>query len=220
VRELRGVSAARADEAGLSRLCDEHAPALMAYVARLIGDRQMAEDVVQETLLRAWNHPDAVSEEAVSPRAWLFTVARNLSMDQFRARRARPREVSADLIDLSALVTDEDIDLALQSMVVVEALNVLTPEHRAVLVETFYLGRSVAQAAAQLGIPEGTVKSRAFYALKALRTALAERVEVRPGWQPRGRGRTLRQSKPAPPCDGGAHGRPRPARRGRPAPDE
>jgi len=73
------------------------------------------------------------------------------------------------------LVTDEDIDLALQSMVVVEALNVLTPEHRAVLVETFYLGRSVAQAAAQLGIPTGTVKSRAFYALKALRTALAER---------------------------------------------
>jgi RNA polymerase sigma-70 factor (ECF subfamily) len=175
VRELRGASAARADEAGLSRLCDEHAPALMAYVARLIGDRQMAEDVVQETLLRAWNHPDAVSEDAGSPRAWLFTVARNLSMDQFRARRARPREVSADLIDLSSLVTDEDIDLALQSMVVVEALNVLTPEHRAVLVETFYLGRSVAQAAAQLGIPEGTVKSRAFYALKALRTALAER---------------------------------------------
>ena len=175
VRELRAVPSARADEADLVALCEQHAPALLAYVSRLIGDRQMAEDVVQETLLRAWTHPEAISGQSGSARAWLFTVARNLTMDQFRARRARPQEVSDYLIDLSGLASDEDLDLALQSMVVAEALTALTPEHRAVLVQTFYLGRSVSQAAAELGIPEGTVKSRAFYALRSLRSALVER---------------------------------------------
>ena len=150
-----------------------HGGSILRYCRFAAASTETGEDIAAETFARYLQRGDEVEHDKVE--AWLFTVARNLSMDQFRARRARPREVSADLIDLSALVTDEDIDLALQSMVVVEALNVLTPEHRAVLVETFYLGRSVAQAAAQLGIPEGTVKSRAFYALKALRTALAER---------------------------------------------
>jgi RNA polymerase sigma-70 factor (ECF subfamily) len=175
VRQLRSASSARTDEADLAALCAEHGPALLAYVTRLLGDRQRAEDVVQETLLRAWTHPDAISGEGGSARAWLFTVARNLTTDQFRMRGARPQEVSDYLIDLSNLATDEDLDLALQSMVVAEALTTLTPAHRAVLVQTFYLGRSVAQAAAELGIPEGTVKSRVFYALRSLRTALVER---------------------------------------------
>jgi len=148
---------------------------LTSYVTRLTGDRQLAEDIVQETLLRAWTHPEAMSGPGASPRGWLFTVARNLTTDQFRARGSRPREVSDHLVDLSRLTSDEDIDLALQSLVVAEALATLTPQHREVLVQTFYLGRSVAQAAAALGIPEGTVKSRAFYALRSLRTALVER---------------------------------------------
>jgi len=175
VREMRTAPVARADEADLVALCEQHAPALLTYVTRLIGDRQLAEDIVQETLLRAWTHPDAVSGQSGSARGWLFTVARNLATDHFRARRARPQEMPDYLIDLSGLASDEDLDLALQSMIVAEALTALTPEHRAVLVQTFYLGRSVAQAAAELGIPEGTVKSRAYYALRSLRTALMER---------------------------------------------
>ena len=134
----------------------------------------MAEDVVQETLLRAWTHPAALNGERGSARGWLFTVTHNLVMDQFRVRRSRPMEVAVELIDVEALSGDQDIDLALQSLVVSEALAALTPEHRAVLVETFYRGRSVAQAALALGIPEGTVKSRAFYALRALRAILIE----------------------------------------------
>jgi len=174
-RELRSAPSARVGEADLVALCERHAPALLTYVTRLLGDRQMAEDIVQETLLRAWTHPHAVSGQDGSERGWLFTVARNLATDQFRARRARPQEMPDYLIDLSGSASDEDLDLALQSMVVAEALTALTREHRAVLVQTFYLGRSVAQAAAELGIPEGTVKSRAYYALRSLRTALVER---------------------------------------------
>lgn len=165
----------RVDEAGLAALCDEHAAGLMAYAVRITGDRQLAEDVVQETLLRAWTHPEALTGDHGSPRAWLLTVAHNIAMDQFRARRARPAEVAADLLDAMVPATDDEIDLAVQAMVVAEGLACLTPEHRAVLVETFYLGRSVAQASADLGIPAGTVKSRTFYALRALKAVLVER---------------------------------------------
>jgi RNA polymerase sigma-70 factor (ECF subfamily) len=173
---LLGGRPAREDEAGLARLCDEHGRALLAYTSRLTGDDFVAEDIVQETLLRAWRHPDALTGERGSPRAWLFTVARNLAMDHFRRRSARPPEVSADLADPGAwAAADDEIELAVQSLVVADALATLTPEHRAALVQTFYLGRSVGQAAAELGIPEGTVKSRTFYALRALKTALAER---------------------------------------------
>lgn len=165
----------RVDESDLVRLCDEHAPALLAYATRLTGDQRVAEDLVQETLLRAWRHPEALTGERGSPRSWLFTVLRNLAMDHFRHRRARPQEVSAELIDLAAWQDDTDIELAVQSLVVAEALAALSPDHRAVLVQTFYLGRSVGQAATELGIPEGTVKSRTFYALRALKAALVER---------------------------------------------
>ena len=130
---------------------------------------------MQETLLRAWTHPEALAGDRGSPRGWLLTVARNIAMDHFRARRARPSEVSDDLIDLTELTTHDDIDLALQALVVAEGLGALTPDHRAVIVETFYAGRSVAQAAVVLGIPEGTVKSRTYYALRALKAALVER---------------------------------------------
>jgi RNA polymerase sigma-70 factor (ECF subfamily) len=142
---------------------------------RLTGDRQLAEDVVQETLLRAWTHPEALTGAQGQPRAWLLTVAHNVAMDQFRARRARPAEVAGDLLDGLIPAGDDEIDRAVQAMVVAEALACLTTEHRAVLVETFYLGRSVSQASAALGIPAGTVKSRTFYALRALKAALVER---------------------------------------------
>lgn len=173
----------RTDEATLAQLCDEHASALLAYSTRLTGDSRLAEDLVQETLLRAWRHPEALTGEHGSARSWLFTVAHNLAMDHFRRRSSRPREVSADaagpdVIDFETISSwgdDSDIELAVQSLVVTEALATLSHEHRSVLAHTFYLGRSVAQTAAELGIPEGTVKSRTFYALRALKAELVSR---------------------------------------------
>jgi RNA polymerase sigma-70 factor, ECF subfamily len=69
----------------------------------------------------------------------------------------------------------DDADRALESWAVAEALAALRPDHRRVLIETYYKGCSVAEAAVTLGIPAGTVKSRTFYALKALKLALEER---------------------------------------------
>ncbi|WP_433332666.1 sigma-70 family RNA polymerase sigma factor [Spirillospora sp. CA-294931] len=162
-----------ADEGVLRALYDEHGGPLLGYVLRLTGgDRSQAEDVVQETLLRAWRHPEALVGRPVRP--WLFTVARNLVVDAHRARRARPPETDIDEHVVSTAGSD-DIDRALESWTVAEALADLSPSHRAVLVETFYRGRSVAEASKALGVPPGTVKSRTFYALRALKLALEER---------------------------------------------
>ena len=79
-------------EVSLRALYDEHASALLSYALRLTnGDRGRAEDIVQETLLRAWRHLDALTPERGSTRAWLVTVARNVAVDAHRARSARPR---------------------------------------------------------------------------------------------------------------------------------
>jgi RNA polymerase sigma-70 factor (ECF subfamily) len=168
---------ARGDAAGeesLRALYDQHAPVLLAYAMRLTeGDRAKAEDIVQETLVRAWRHLDRLDEQDRPVRPWLFTVAQRLAIDAHRARLARPPEVGAAALE-SVPVLDE-IGHTLDRIVVVDALDSLSREHRAVIVETYYRGRSVAEAARVLGVPEGTVKSRCYYALRALKLALAER---------------------------------------------
>ena len=153
-------------------LHDEHAPALWSFVLRLTsGDRSLAEDIVQETLLRAWRAPKVLDGSHGATRAWLFTVARHLAIDGWRSSRAR-REVS--VAEPPEHAGGDDTDRILQGWLVADALGRLSPEHRTVLVACFYEGRSVAEAATRLGIPEGTVKSRTHYALRALRLALDE----------------------------------------------
>ena len=162
------------DDATLRRLWNEHAGPLLAFVLRLTGgDRGRAEDVVQETLLQAWRHPEALDPERGPIRPWLMTVARRLVVDQWRARQARPDEVGDE--GLAALAAGDGVDEALDRWLVADALATLTHEHREALVHTYYAGRTVTEAAVVLGIPPGTVKSRVFYALRALRLALEER---------------------------------------------
>lgn len=161
-------------EAALMRqLHDDHAAALWSFCMRLTGqDGARAEDVVQETLLRAWRNSDALDQSQGSVRAWLFTVARNIVIDEWRTKRSRSELPVAEVPD----VVDEvdRTDGLILSWMVAEALSTLSAEHRAVLLECYYRGDSVAEAARRLGIPEGTVKSRTHYALRALRLALEE----------------------------------------------
>src|SRR3954451_15707186 len=163
-----------AEDSALRALYKQHAAPLLAYAVRLCGgDRGRAEDIVQETLLRAWRHPQALDPERGPLRSWLFTVARNVAVDAHRARRARPSEVGDEALAL--VPAGDEIEHALDTWLIAEAMSSLTPDHRAVLVETYYRGRSVAEAASALGVPPGTVKSRTFYALRALKLALEER---------------------------------------------
>jgi RNA polymerase sigma-70 factor (ECF subfamily) len=157
----------------MQQLHDEHAAALWGYCLRLTSrDHARAEDVMQETLLRAWRHWDRLEESHGSVRSWLYTVARNIVIDEWRTRRAQSEVTVAEVPEVGG---SDDVDRMLQSWVVADALGALSVEHRAVVVECYYRGASVAQAAARLGVPEGTVKSRTHYALRALRLALNER---------------------------------------------
>jgi RNA polymerase sigma-70 factor (ECF subfamily) len=160
-------------EESLRALYDAHARALLGYALRLCeGDRARAEDLVQETLVRAWRHLDELDEEAAPVRPWLFTVAHHLAIDAHRARRARPPEVGTVPTDIPSL---DQIEGTLDRIIITDALDSLSREHRAALIETYYRGRTVGEAAAVLGVPPGTVKSRCYYALRALKLALAER---------------------------------------------
>ena len=153
-------------------LCEEHAGALLGYTTGLVGDRGRAEDIVQEVLLRAWQHADRLDARTRSLRPWLFTVAANLAVDHHRSRKARPVEDGDEGLDRQS--AGDGVERAVEAWDMTDALGWLGPQHRAVLVETYYRGRSVAEAAMVLGIPAGTVKSRTYYALHALRRILEE----------------------------------------------
>jgi RNA polymerase sigma-70 factor, ECF subfamily len=159
-------------DAVMQRLHDEHAGALWGHCLRLTNhDRPRAEDVCQETLLRAWRNASILDESQGSVRAWLFTVARNIVIDESRTKRARSEIAVAELPEPAR---DDNSDELLTTWLVADAVTRLSPEHRAVLQECYFNSRPVAEAARRLGIPEGTVKSRTHYALRALRLALEE----------------------------------------------
>lgn len=174
-RRARGRSASdEADEALVRAVYDEHGRALMAYATRLLGgDRVGAEDVVQETLVRAWRNPEVLTNGKGSTRGWLLTVTRNIVTDRIRARASRPQEVP-EAPDRPPVARDH-ADAVAASVTVLSALEGLSADHRGVLDQIYFQGRSLGEAATALGIPAGTVKSRSYYALRALREKLTAR---------------------------------------------
>src|ERR1700678_727393 len=139
-----------ADEGFVRALYAEHGGALLRYALHLTGgDRQRAEDLVQETIVRAWRHPEALTDRPARP--WLFAVARNLAVDSYRARQSRPAEVGLAIID--TLPVDDETARTHEAWAVAEAISSLRPDHRKVLVEAYYRGCAVAEPASTLGIP-------------------------------------------------------------------
>ncbi|MEV6164796.1 sigma-70 family RNA polymerase sigma factor [Streptomyces sp. NPDC052052] len=162
------MTTTRTDERTLADLQRDHGPALLHFLLGLtFGDQQRAEDLLQETLVRAWQHPEAFDAPYDSMRPWLFTVARRLAIDARRARMARPTEVS-DLVLEAAAGEENTAESTVLALDVREAVRALGPEHRAVLVQIYFRGLSVGETARVLGIPAGTVKSRSYYALRQL----------------------------------------------------
>lgn len=167
----------RMTDAEFHALLTTYQPAVYSYIVkRTFGDAQLAEDLTQETFVRAWRHPEILTTDHGTPLPWLYRVARNLLIDHLRARGSRPTEVGAPdfsvFAEKSAL--GDEIDRLLNNWSVRQALASLSEAHRAVLTEVYFNHRSLAETAQLLGVPEGTVKSRCFYAIRALRLALQE----------------------------------------------
>jgi RNA polymerase sigma-70 factor (ECF subfamily) len=157
-------------EAVVIRLYRENGTFVLGYVSSLLQDRHLAEDVVQETMLRAWRHCDQFSEQKGSVRGWLIRVAHNVAMDKIRMRQSRPVEIAEDAAH-EALAEDH-AEAIVTALHVRDALARLSPAHRAVIEEVYLNGRGAREAAARLDIPVGTVLSRTYYARQILRREL------------------------------------------------
>ena len=168
----RRRSADSRDAERLAALYDEQAAPVWRYVVHLTGDRAGADDIVQETLLRAWRTPRILEEDPSATRSWMFTVARHLVVDEARSAHRR-REIG--VAEVPERVVPDAIDALFEAILIGEALAALTIEHRSVVVRAYYRGMSVAEMAGELEVPEGTVKSRLHYGLRALRRTLQEK---------------------------------------------
>lgn len=156
----------------IRELHDAHGAALSHFVVGLVGgDEDRAQDVVQETFLRAWRRPSALHAGAGPTRSWLFTVARRIAIDEWRSRSRRPETLTAEPPEPAGA---DEVSTIADRQLMIAALRTLSYSHREVLLECYFRGSSVAEAAVRLGLPEGTVKSRTHYALHALRAALDE----------------------------------------------
>jgi RNA polymerase sigma-70 factor (ECF subfamily) len=161
-------------EGQLEELYRRHGRVIYRYVLGCtFADTHLAEDIVQETFLRAWRTPKVINESDESCRGWLFVVARNIVIDRLRARACRPPETCADAL-LQIPGHHCEIERVVTSLTLQKALAVLPPWRREVLVQLYLQDRSLKQVAESLGVPIGTVKSRAHAALRALRAELTE----------------------------------------------
>ncbi|MFB9251998.1 sigma-70 family RNA polymerase sigma factor [Sphaerisporangium melleum] len=174
VRSRPEESHDESEEQLVTTLYREYGGPLLRNVRRLTGgDQQWAEDVVQETVFRAWRNAGKLNREPGLLWAWLMTVARRIVIDARRQRSVRPQEVEPDRLDSVAI--PDGSEPMLSAMVVSEALYSLSPEHREALVQTYLHDRTINEAAEVLGVPPGTVKSRVYYALRALQKTMKEK---------------------------------------------
>jgi RNA polymerase sigma-70 factor, ECF subfamily len=163
------------DERFVRAIYDEHGPLLLEYAASITPDRQAGEDIVQETILRAWRRAGRLAKDDRPLRPWLMRVARNLAIDRQRLASTVRELSSSDALE--GIAGADTLDRALDAWQLADALRRLSPDHRDALVALYFRGRSVNEAATVLGVPPGTVKSRTYYALRALKLILEEQ-----GW--------------------------------------
>jgi RNA polymerase sigma-70 factor, ECF subfamily len=162
------------DDEGLRATWSSHGAELYGFARRSLRDDQLAEEAVQETFVRAWRAADRYDDRLSGLRTWLFSILRNVIIDQARADAVRPLRGGGTAEDRAATPGVVEIDRLLLAWQVEEGLRRISEEHRRVLIEVHYRGRAYEDVATELGLPVGTVKSRVYYGLRALRLALEE----------------------------------------------
>ncbi|MPZ87453.1 MAG: sigma-70 family RNA polymerase sigma factor [Nitriliruptorales bacterium] len=164
------VRAAAGDEHAVNELYDLYAGTLYGFGLRRLGDAELAEELVQRVMTRLWQLADRYDESRASVRTWVFTIARTTLIDLRRRNDlvppvAEPAEHPEE---------DDEFDKLVRAEAVRAALERLSPQHREVLDLAYFRALTQQEIARALGLPLGTVKSRTYYALKALRLACDE----------------------------------------------
>jgi RNA polymerase sigma-70 factor (ECF subfamily) len=160
-----------ADEAGLREAFLSHGGELFGFARRSLNSTPNAEDVVQETFSRAWRSRARFDPTLGSLRTWLFTIERRVILD-YSAKAAKNSTVSLDQAREPA--SEDHVERAMLGWQMESALQRLDDEHRMIITEIYFNGRSGREVAEMFGLPEGTVRSRSFYALRMLRLLLEE----------------------------------------------
>ncbi|MEV7816912.1 MULTISPECIES: sigma-70 family RNA polymerase sigma factor [Streptomyces] len=162
-------------EKGMRAAYDEYGGELLGFARNALGDPGLAEEVVQEVFLRAWRASNSFDSGRGSLRTWLYAIARNAIVDARRRREARPAVAHAEEPGRENADADVDpYDQLLARIELREALDRLRPEHREVVVEVYFLGRTCADLAGELGIPASSARSRLHHGIRALRGILDE----------------------------------------------
>ena len=176
---------ARRDEEALAELYDRHAPRVFGLCLRILGETQMAEDLLQEVFVRVWERARMFERARGSVGAWLMGITRNICIDQLRRLQARPQaaepnpggderpsfeETLPDLSpDVPAVAAANE-----RAALVRRAMTTLSREQRMVIELSYFRGFTRREIARKLDWPEGTVHTRARLALQNLRAQLSQ----------------------------------------------
>jgi RNA polymerase sigma-70 factor, ECF subfamily len=163
----------------LRELYRRYAPELFGFATSALGDRELAEEVVQDVFAQLWRHAEDYDQRRASVRTWLYAIARNRIIDAHRRAAARPKRAEEDDSLDTAAEMDDALDHAVLRWQVTAALARLSPAHREVIRLAHYGGLTMREIAQRTGVPLGTVKSRTSYALRHLRLIFDE-MELEP----------------------------------------
>ena len=158
----------------LRELYRRYAGELFGFACNALGDRELAEEVVQDVFARLWRHAGDYDSDKASVRTWLYSIARNRIVDARRRASVRPGLAPEKGEQKAPEDLDRELEQAVLRWQVAAALSRLSPEHREVIRLSHWGGLSLREIAEQKGIPLGTAKSRAYYALQTLRLILDE----------------------------------------------
>jgi len=164
----------RGDEPALAELYDRYGRVAYGLALRIVRDRALAEDAVQEAFLGVWRSAGTFRAEHGKPSTWILTLVHRRAVDLVRREERRRADPLDDVEQPTGEATDEEAWLRAQRQVVQEALRKLPPEQREAIELAYYGGFTQSELAEKLGQPLGTIKSRMFAGLKRLRELLAE----------------------------------------------
>jgi RNA polymerase sigma-70 factor (ECF subfamily) len=179
VNDATLVRSLATDESGeaLRSLYRAYSGELYGFAVSALGDRGLAEELVQEVFTRVWRHGERFDPSRSSFRTWMYGIARHAIIDMRRRAAVRPRLADGEPTEAeqaSDEAVDEPIERAMLRWQVAAALDRLTPDHRQVVRLAYFQGLTLREIADATGLPIGTVKSRTSYALRNLRLTLEE----------------------------------------------